>query len=199
MPKRVDHAERRHQIAEAVAHLASTRGLHDVSFREVAAEAGMSVALIQHYFGTKHNMLVGTLDQVSADLGGRITRRLAALDTDAGPLDRVREVARSFIPVDAATRKAMLVYHGFAGAALTDPELRSADAFSQGRAVIEFVAEQLSTARGPNGAEPAVDDNREALALLALVLGLSLSVLLEQVSARAAIDALDHHLERFEN
>lgn len=199
MPKRVDHDERRREIAAAVARLAAERGLNDVSFREVAAEAGMSVALVQHYFGTKHNMLVGTLDLVSAAMGRRIEKGLARLDADATPFDRVREVATSFIPVDAETRQAMLVYHGFAGAALTDPALRSDGAFSGGRATIGFFAEQLAAAKGPNGAGGSIDPGRDALALLSLVLGLSLSVLLGQVTEKAALDILNHHLRRLED
>ncbi len=62
MPKVVDHDERRRQIATAVSDIAATRGLSDVSFREVAARAGVSVSLVQHYFGDKANLLRTTLE-----------------------------------------------------------------------------------------------------------------------------------------
>ena len=196
MPKLVDHDERRRQIARAVTRLAAARGLQEVSFREVATEAGMSVALVQHYFGTKHNMLVGTLDLISAAMAERITQRLAQLGPHAGPLEQVREVAAAFIPVDAESRESMLVYHAFAGAALTDPELRTAGAFGQGRALLDLFAEQLSTTRAFDAEHPTIETDRDALALLSLVLGLSLSVLLEQITPQEAMDALDHQLLR---
>ena len=199
MPKKVDHDERRQDIAQAVARLAAARGLGDVSFRTVATEAGMSVALVQHYFGTKHNMLVGTLDWLSAVVGDQISERLASLAPNAGPLDRIREVAAAFIPIDPIVRDAMLVYHGFASAALADPDLRSAEAFSRGWATIDFFAEQLREGRDLGDVDAAVDANREALGLLSLVLGLSLSVLLEQVTPQDAIDTLDYHLHRLAN
>ena len=39
MPKRVDHAERRTEIAEALVRVAGRSGLHAVGMRDVAAEA----------------------------------------------------------------------------------------------------------------------------------------------------------------
>jgi hypothetical protein len=39
VPKRVDHDERRRQIADSLVRTAATRGLHATGMREVAAEA----------------------------------------------------------------------------------------------------------------------------------------------------------------
>ena len=82
VPKKVDHAQRRREISAAVVRLAARRGLQGVSFREVAAEAGVSVSLVQHYFGTKENLLLGTLDIQSAAMGEHVGRRLAGLGPD---------------------------------------------------------------------------------------------------------------------
>lgn len=49
-PKRVDHEQRRRQIGEALLRVASTRGLQSATMREVAAEAGVSLRLVQYYF-----------------------------------------------------------------------------------------------------------------------------------------------------
>ena len=57
MPKRVDHDERRTQIAEALIQVAGRRGLHAVGMRDVAAEAGVSLRLVQYYFQTKEKLL----------------------------------------------------------------------------------------------------------------------------------------------
>jgi AcrR family transcriptional regulator len=43
VPKRVDHEERRRQIADALLRAAAARGLHATGMREVAAEAGVSL------------------------------------------------------------------------------------------------------------------------------------------------------------
>ncbi|MFB8061103.1 TetR family transcriptional regulator, partial [Kitasatospora purpeofusca] len=52
MTARVDHEERRRQIAEALLRIADTQGLQSASMRAVAAEAGVSLRLVQYYFET---------------------------------------------------------------------------------------------------------------------------------------------------
>lgn len=194
MPKKVDHDERRREIADAIAGLAATDGLAGVSFREVAAAAGMSVANVQHYFGSKHDMLVGALNRQSAEMGMRILERLDALGASAAPLEQIRVIASAFIPVDEGTRAAMRVYHGFAGAAVADPTLRSSEAFARGRDLIATLSDLLTTAVLAGAARSDLDPGRTATSLLALVLGLSLCVLLDQMSADEASAALDSHL-----
>jgi DNA-binding transcriptional regulator YbjK len=53
---RVDHDERRTQIAEALNQVAGGRGLHAVGMRDVAAEAGVSLCLVPYYFQTKEKL-----------------------------------------------------------------------------------------------------------------------------------------------
>jgi len=57
VPKRVDHQERRREIAEALFRIAAAQGLQAVTLRAVAAEAGISMNLVQYYFSTKEEML----------------------------------------------------------------------------------------------------------------------------------------------
>jgi AcrR family transcriptional regulator len=49
VPRRVDHEQRRRQITDALLRIAGTRGLQAVTMREVAAEAGVSLRLVQYY------------------------------------------------------------------------------------------------------------------------------------------------------
>ncbi len=194
MPKKVDHDQRRREIADAVARLAATNGLTGVSFREVAAEAGMSVANVQHYVATKHDLLVGALNRQSASIGARILKQLDALDGSIGPLDQIRVIATAFIPIDETSTAAMRVYHGFVGAAVTDQTLRSAEAFANGRVLIETLSEHLRAAVDAGDVRTSLDPNHDAVSLLALVLGLSLFVLLDQMAVDDATAALDHYL-----
>lgn len=197
MPRKVDHDERRRDIADAICRLAATRGLAGVTFREVAAEAGMSVANVQHYFGSKHDMLVGALDRQSAAIGARILERLDDLGTSAGPLDEIRVIATAFIPTDVASTAAMRVYHAFAGVAVADPGLRSAEAFANGRELIAALSERIRAAVLAGEARSDIHPDRDASNLLALVLGLSLGVLLDQMDAGEASAALECHLSSF--
>jgi AcrR family transcriptional regulator len=196
MPKQVDHRERRREIALAVIRLAGERGLQGVTFREVAAEAGVSVALVQHYFGTKENLLIGTLDTQSARLGALIGGRLERLGPDAAPLEQLRTIAGSCLGADPDSRAAMLLYHGFAAVALTDAGLRRADAFRNSHNLVNVLAGLLDAARADRQVATDVDPPTEAWAILALVLGLSSGVLLEQLLPNRAQAVLDAHLAR---
>lgn len=196
MPKKVDHDERRRQIVGAVTRIAQRDGLTAVSFRQVATEAGMSVSLVQHYVDTKDNLLVLTLDHTSAKVADRIARQVATLGADAGPFDRLTTILEAFLPQDPDSRTAMQVYLQFAAAAMADPVLRSADAFANGHALIDVLATELSKMAATHTLAPDIHPGIEARGLVALVLGLSTGMLLEQTSPPQALEVLRAHLER---
>src|SRR5262249_10546040 len=79
VPKQVDHAERRGRIAEALWTVAERDGIAAATVRHVAAEAGVSVGMVQHYFSTKDEMLLFALRWVGEDFGAQITARVGAL------------------------------------------------------------------------------------------------------------------------
>src|SRR6201994_5211864 len=86
MPKRADHERRRRQITEALLRVAAARGLHPAALRDVAAEAGLSVRLIQYYFGTKEQLLLYATQYLAAQLSDRVRARIAAAGgAAAGP------------------------------------------------------------------------------------------------------------------
>src|SRR5579859_549272 len=88
MPKRVDHEQRRGRIIEALWCIAADRGLHVVSFREVSAEAGVSVSLIQYYFETKHQLVLSSLEALTPLVMERFTIRFCR--SSRGPAARRR-------------------------------------------------------------------------------------------------------------
>ena len=110
MPKIVDHDERRRMIAAAVTDIAATDGLGDVSFRTVAERAGVSVSLVQHYFGDKANLLQTTL-QIQSENRGRLPLRPSSLHsaTRRGRSLAPRAAASSFLPLDDVSRRSMLL------------------------------------------------------------------------------------------
>lgn len=88
----VDHDARRRLIAEALWRVASRHGLDAVSLRHVAAEAGVSMGLVQHYFTTKEDMLRFALETIGERVTQRIGHRVAALSDLSDPHGRVRTV-----------------------------------------------------------------------------------------------------------
>src|SRR5437763_6334170 len=102
VPKRVDHRERRGQITDAVIRITLKGGLSAATFREVAAEAGVSVRLVQYYFGAKDELLLRTQQHVAARSLKRLREWMLA--TDGTPKERLRAFMRSFIPIDDDSR-----------------------------------------------------------------------------------------------
>jgi len=192
MPRRVDQEERKRQITDAVVRITVKGGLASATFREVAAEAGVSVRLVQYYFGTKDQLLLDTQRHVAERSVARIQRLLADLGEDPEPRDVLRTIMRSFVPVDAETHQAMLMYVVLFTASLVDPVLKRAEAADVPASMRDAFAHQLRRARLRTG----VDPDREALVLLTLVTGLAQGVLDGQISAPEAFATIDYSLDR---
>lgn len=191
MPKRVDHAVRRREITEAVIRIIVKGGLASATFREVAAEAGVSVRLVQYYFGTKDQLLLETQRTVAAKSVERIGRFRAADGGDT-PRDVLRSIMRSFVPIDDESRHAMLVFVALFAASLLDPVLKRREAHEVPASMARAFEHQLRQAQLKSG----VIADREALVLVGMVTGLSQGVLDGQLTADEAYATIDYALDR---
>ncbi|MFD0559950.1 TetR family transcriptional regulator [Stackebrandtia endophytica] len=196
MPRKVDHEWRRAEITDAVVRLAGRSGLSGVTFREVAAEAGISVALVQRYFETKRNLILRTAEAVSIGMTDRFVGRLAKLGPDGPILDRLRELALSFLPTDEESRRALIFYHQVGAVGLTDPTMRGVEAHGRADRLVDLVADMLRQGQELAEVDDTVDAIVEARILLALMVGLSLSVLLENQDLDQVTTAIDSQLAR---
>ncbi|MFI5952782.1 TetR/AcrR family transcriptional regulator [Cryptosporangium sp. NPDC051539] len=100
MPIQVDHDERRRLIAGALWTLARSRGLGRASLRDVAAEAGMSLGQLQHYFPTREALIDYAVELVGAQTKARLKTALAALGPGPHPRDVLRVLLLEMFPVD---------------------------------------------------------------------------------------------------
>ncbi len=183
MPKKVDHDERRKLIADALMRVAADQGLEAVSLRHVAAAAGVSVGMVQHYFRTKDEMMVFALAGVRERSEARIGAAVGALGAAPPPRLLLRTMIVALLPLDDASREdgrvalAFLAYTAVRPAA--SAELRpGTDQF------VEFIAGLLPPARA--GA---------AAGLLALMEGLGVYLLGGQYTPEQALEALDAQLD----
>ncbi len=199
MPKRVDHEERRRQIADALVRTAATRGLHAAGMREVAAEAGVSLRLVQYYFGTKEELLLFATQRLAVQFGSRVMKRIdrtKLADGPANPRDVIAAILVEGLPVDDERRTFTIVYTAYLALSLTDPALAITSLARNSTAVIDVVAAQLRAAQAAGDTPAELDPDVEALSLLAMSAGLGSSVIGGQSSAEQAQAVIDYHLGR---
>jgi AcrR family transcriptional regulator len=197
VPKRVDHQQRRRQIADALVRIAATRGLHAASMREVAAEAGVSLRLVQYYFGTKEELLLAAMQQLAAQFAERglaRIKRIAGTGGPASPRDVIAAILTEGLPVDDERRTFTVVYTAYLALSLTDPALAISPLVRNSNAVIDVVAAQLRAAQAAGDTPASLDPDLEALSLLAMSAGLGTSVLAGQSSPGRAQAVIDYRL-----
>ncbi|MBT2384794.1 TetR/AcrR family transcriptional regulator [Streptomyces sp. ISL-11] len=195
MPKRVDHEERRRRIAEALWRIACARGLDGASLRDVAAEAGISLGQLQHYFSSKDEMLVFALGHISDLAARRVGERLSTLPGTPAPRDVLRESVREMLPLDEKSRTGHLVQIAYFVRAVHDERLRG-HAKEGVPALREFFAGQVRSGIDRGEIAPDRNPDTEAALLIALIDGLGSYALLEVWPAEEALRMLDAHLER---
>jgi AcrR family transcriptional regulator len=199
MPKRVDHEQRRRQIADALVRTAAARGLHATGMREVAAEAGVSLRLVQYYFGTKEELLLSAMQQLAAQFAERGLARIRRMNETGGPArprDVIAAILTEGLPADDERRTFTVVYTAYLALSLTDPALAISPLVRNSNAVIDVVAAQLRAAQAAGDTPADLDPDREAFSLLAMSAGLGTSVVAGQSSVDQAQAVIDYHLYR---
>ncbi|MDR6981129.1 AcrR family transcriptional regulator [Streptomyces sp. 3330] len=196
MPKRVDHDERRTQIAEALIRVAGRRGLHAVGMRDVAAEAGVSLRLVQYYFQTKEKLLFYGLQHLTDRFAARVGARLRDTGRAPGPRATVEAILLASLPTDEETRTFHLLYTSYAILSVTDKALAAQPFIDQPDAAENALAGLLRQAGEAGLTDRDIDARTEAISLLAMTATMGTSILVGQRAPESAIAVLRHHLDR---
>jgi len=196
MPKLADHEQRRAQITDALLRVVAAQGLHAVTMRGVAQEAGVSLRLVQYYFETKERLLFHAVEHVGALLAGRLTARLRALGEDPGHRLVIETIVAEALPTDDDSRMLHIVYTSYAVLAMTAPELAGERFLRNPTALEDYLAGRFTAAAEAGELADGADPRAEAAALMGLYGGLGTSVLLEQRTVEAATVVIGYHLDR---
>lgn len=119
---RGDHDERRELIGLAAAELIATRGLDQLTLRDVAAELGVTTGVLTHYFPSK-DALVGYTKELAFDL--RFERARQAAEGRTG-IERLHAVVGEMLPVDEERRTGWRLLVAFHGSAVGSAAMRRA-------------------------------------------------------------------------
>jgi len=106
MPKKVDHEQRRRELAAALRRVVSRGGVESASIRAVAAEAGWSLGAVQYYFSTRDELLLFAGRQLLADAEARIAGIVETAETGqalaehSSALDVALRLCEEALPID---------------------------------------------------------------------------------------------------
>ncbi|WP_414945235.1 TetR/AcrR family transcriptional regulator [Amycolatopsis sp. cmx-11-32] len=117
MPKIVDRAERRRNIAGALLRIVARDGVEAVSVRSVAVEAGVSAGAVQKYFSTKEELFRFALDLTSEFL----EQRWNTLDRSGNLLDLLSRLLIEAMPLDEQRRAEVIIVNAFTARAAVLP------------------------------------------------------------------------------
>jgi AcrR family transcriptional regulator len=167
--------------------------------REVAAEAGVSLRLVQYYFGTKEELLLAAMQQLAAQFSDRVLARIQRTKDAPGPArphDVIAAILTEALPADDERRTFTLVYTAYFALSLTEPALAISPLVRNSGIVSRVIADHLRTAQA-NGDMPAgLDPDLEAVILMTMSAGLGTTVLGGQSSPEQAQAVIDYHLRR---
>ena len=175
MPKVVDSAERRAELAAAAAQLIARAGVGAATLRDVAAEAGWTTGALTHYFADKRELLLFTFRS-------SLAQRHAARDArDQGrPKEALLHSLEGALPLDDDGRRHWMVTVAFCAQAAGDEELSRAqrDAYRDFRAGLAHLLQAGADGRG--------DDRAACLAraeqLIAVADGIAMQALFDPES-----------------
>jgi AcrR family transcriptional regulator len=190
VPRIADHDQRRAQISRAFQRLLAAEGFAGVTFSRLAAEAGISVGLIQHYFTGKDVLLRFAYDDAVSRMSERVRVRVrngeaAHLPTAEVLLDSLAEL----LPLDEEREVEYLVRQGLQAQALHHAGLAEV-ALRAGRDLLGYVTTVVENGVERGEVEAGVDAVLAARMILATLQGLADQVALSGTGAFSARDVL---------
>ncbi|QRP44086.1 TetR/AcrR family transcriptional regulator [Amycolatopsis sp. FDAARGOS 1241] len=199
MPKQVDGEQRRADIADAVLRLAARDGLPAVSLRAVAAESGLNIGSVRHYFDGQRDLMRfamrSTIDRVTARLERRreSLRPFAELTRDEAA-SQLTDFLAELLPLDAPRRAEATVLVEFLIAARVDTDL--ADLAHEALRGTLTLARRIIDAMTRDALLPPGAADLEAERLAALLDGLTFRCALDPAATppQACRDVLRAHL-----
>lgn len=183
----------RQRLLDALVAITAERGLDQVSIREVAAAADVSIGTVQYYCRSKEEMLRMAWEHTAQQILDRAT----GVDTTGTVAEVVRRVLLELLPLDEQRSVESRVYLAFAARAAVSGSLADVQ-----HTLLGELRGQLSRAfqRARDGGEAAADLDPEVAAAetAALIDGLLLHVLTDPsgLSPDTAVAVLDAHLGR---
>ncbi|HEX3846979.1 MAG TPA: TetR family transcriptional regulator [Steroidobacteraceae bacterium] len=118
MPKIVDHAERRDQIAQVACRVVAKHGFEQATMARIARAAGYTTGMVAHYFDSKQEIIHAALRLMLERIEERLTRERES--SEANLVDVLCEA----LPVDAQRFTECEFWMAFWGQVSADTKLK---------------------------------------------------------------------------
>lgn len=182
MPKIVDYAERRKEIAAATWRVVAGRGITGATMRDIAAEAGFSNGALKPYFSTKHDLLRATFEYVFS----RTNDRVREVTRHRTGLEAVLAFGREVLPLDADRRDEARAVIAFWQEAALDPVLAGTHTDSM-RVWRGWLADWIGEAREAGRVRPSLRVPVAVEVLLAFLIGTQITTTIDHAEQQAEL------------
>jgi AcrR family transcriptional regulator len=124
MPKIVDHAVRRDEIALVACRVVAERGFEQASMVRIAREAGYTTGMLAHYFESKQDIIIAALRLILRRINERLSRPLRQ-----GTRPDLLELLIEALPVDEQRRTECAFWTTFWGQVTADKRMKRINAW----------------------------------------------------------------------
>lgn len=139
--RKVDHDQRRQEVAEVAARIIADEGLDALTTRNLAKAMGCSIGVLSHYFSNKDEIVMAAMTWADERIWQRFDQALARPLT----IDNFEPVILSAFPLDKQSDLEWRVRLNLAAYSLTHPRLMAQQARERGERFrrIETVIRQM--------------------------------------------------------
>lgn len=186
MPKIVDHARRRDEIALVACRVVAEHGFDQASMVRIAREAGYTTGMLAHYFDSKQDIIIAALRLILRRIEERLMRR-----APAGAAPDLLTLLTEALPVDAHRRIECAFWTTFWGQVSADKRLKRINAWVH-REYLRLFERCLAQCWGEWPQWPAGTRERVLRSLVTFINGLTASAVANAGDwpARAQIEQL---------
>lgn len=124
MPKIVDHAQRRDEIALVACRVVAEHGFDQATIVRIAREAGYTTGMVAHYYDTKQEIIIAALRLILRRIEERLTP-----PAGSGPAPDLLALLTEALPVDATRFTECAFWTAFWGQVSADKRLKRINAW----------------------------------------------------------------------
>ena len=124
MPKIVDHAQRRDEIALVACRVVAEHGFDQATIVRIAREAGYTTGMLAHYFESKQDIIIAALRLILRRIDERLTRPV-----DAATRPDLLELLLEALPVDEHRHTECAFWTTFWGQVTADRRMKRINAW----------------------------------------------------------------------